>query len=37
MERTRAEFGALLAAAGLCLRKIVPTACPLSIIEATAA
>ncbi len=36
-ERTRAEFRALLADAGLRLTKIVPTACPLSIIEATAA
>ncbi len=37
MERTREEFRALLAAAGLRLRRVVPTACPLSIVEAVAA
>ena len=35
-ERTRAEFRALLADAGLRLTKIIPTACPLSIIESVA-
>jgi hypothetical protein len=37
MERTRDEFGALLAGAGLRLRRVVATACPLSIVEAVAA
>ena len=36
-ERTREEFRALFAGAGLRLRRIVPTACPLSILEAVAA
>ena len=37
MERTREEFRALLAGAGLRMRRIIPTACPLSIVEAVAA
>jgi len=37
LERTREEFRDLLARAGLRLRRIVPTACPLSIVEAVAA
>ena len=36
-ERTREGFRALFAGAGLRLRRIVPTACPLSILEAVAA
>lgn len=36
-ERTRDEFRRLLARAGLRLRRVVPTACPLSIVEAAAA
>jgi len=36
-ERTASEFKSLLAAAGLELRRIVPTACPLSIVEGSAA
>ncbi|MFN2479771.1 MAG: methyltransferase, partial [Pseudonocardiaceae bacterium] len=34
MERTEAEFRELLAAAGLRLRKIIPTRSPMNIIEA---
>ena len=37
MERTREEFRALLSGAGLRMRRIIPTACPLSIVEAVAA
>jgi O-methyltransferase domain/Dimerisation domain len=37
MERTREEFRDLLAAAGLRMRRIVATACPLSVVEAVAA
>jgi hypothetical protein len=37
LERTREGFRALFAGAGLRLRRIVPTACPLSILEAVAA
>jgi len=36
-ERTRAQFEALLRRAGLRLNRVVATACPLSIVEATAA
>jgi len=36
-ERTKAEFRNLLARAGLRLRRIVPTASPISIVEASAA
>jgi hypothetical protein len=36
-ERTRDEFGALLARAGLRLRRIVPTASRMKVIEAVAA
>jgi hypothetical protein len=36
-ERTKAEFRDLLARAGLALRRVVPTASPISIVEATAA
>jgi hypothetical protein len=36
-ERSRDEFAQLLARAGLRLQRIVPTACPLSIVEAIAA
>jgi hypothetical protein len=36
-ERTKAEFRELLARAGLQLRRVVPTASPISIVEATAA
>jgi len=36
-ERRAAEFKKLCAAAGLGLRRIVPTACPLSIVEGSAA
>jgi hypothetical protein len=32
-ERTKEEFAALFAAAGLKLVRIVPTKCPLSIVE----
>ena len=32
-ERTKEEFSALFAAAGLKLTKVVPTKCPLSIVE----
>ncbi|MFL6210165.1 MAG: methyltransferase [Pyrinomonadaceae bacterium] len=37
IERTAAEYGALLAAAGLRLTRIIPTASPYSIIEAVKA
>ncbi len=33
-ERTEAEFGALLSAAGLAITRIVPTTSPVSVIEA---
>lgn len=36
-ERTREEFRALFARAGLRLRRVVPTACPLSVLEAVRA
>ena len=36
-ERTKAEFRDLLARAGLTLRRVVPTASPISVLEATAA
>lgn len=36
-ERTREQFRDLLARAGLRLKRIVPTACPLSIVEAVRA
>ena len=36
-ERTREQFRELLAGAGLRLKRIVPTACPLSVIEAVRA
>jgi O-methyltransferase/methyltransferase family protein len=36
-ERTRKEFAALLADAGLKLKRVVPTRCPLSIVEGVAA
>ena len=36
-ERTAAEFKNLFAAAGLKLKAIIPTACPLSIVEGRAA
>ena len=36
-ERTKAEFRDLLGRAGLQLRRVVPTASPISIVEATAA
>jgi hypothetical protein len=36
-ERTREEFRDLLARAGLALRRVLPTACPLGIVEATRA
>jgi hypothetical protein len=36
-ERTRGEFGALLAGAGLRLRRIVPTASRVKVLEAVAA
>ena len=36
-ERTREEFRALFARAGLRLARVVPTACPLSILEAVRA
>jgi hypothetical protein len=35
-ERTRREFEQLLARAGLKVRRIIPTACPLSIVEGVA-
>ena len=34
-ERTEAEYAALLAKAGLTLRRVVPTASPVSVVEAT--
>ena len=36
-ERTKAEFRDLFARAGLTLRRVVPTASPISVLEATAA
>jgi len=36
-ERTKVEFRDLLARAGLALRRVVPTASPISVLEATAA
>jgi len=36
-ERTREEFRTLFAAAGLRLKRVVPTACPLSVLEGVAA
>jgi hypothetical protein len=36
MERTREEFRALFARAGLRLRRVIPTAAPLSLLEAVA-
>lgn len=36
-ERTAAEFRALFARAGLKVRRAIPTSCPLSIVDATAA
>ena len=36
-ERTRTEFRDLFARAGLALRRVVPTASPISVLEATAA
>ena len=33
-ERTRDEFAQLFARAGLSLQRAVPTACPLSVLEA---
>ena len=36
-ERTRSEFAQLFARAGLKVRKIIPTASPLSIVESVAA
>jgi hypothetical protein len=36
-ERTKAEFRELFARAGLTLRRVVPTASPISVLEATAA
>jgi hypothetical protein len=36
-ERTKAEYGDLFARAGLRLRRVVPTASPMSVLEATAA
>jgi hypothetical protein len=36
-ERTKAEFAALFAGAGLKLKRVVPTKCPLSIVEAVCA
>jgi hypothetical protein len=35
-ERTQAEYGALLEQAGYELKRIIPTATPLHVIEATA-
>ncbi len=37
MERTREEFRALFRQAGLRLRRVVPTACPLFVLEAVVA
>jgi hypothetical protein len=36
-ERSRDEFRDLFARAGLRLKRVVPTACPLSILEAVQA
>jgi len=36
-ERTKKEFAAMFTAAGLKLKRIVPTQCPLSIVEGTRA
>ena len=36
-ERTEAEYGALLAKAGFKLSRVVPTASPVSVVEATPA
>jgi hypothetical protein len=36
-ERTKKEFGAMFAEAGLKLTRIIQTKCPLSIIEAVRA
>jgi orsellinic acid C2-O-methyltransferase len=36
-ERTGGEFGALLAAAGLRLERVVPTRAPVSLVEAAPA
>ena len=36
-ERTKTEFRDLFARAGLALRRVVPTASPISVLEATAA
>jgi hypothetical protein len=36
-ERTEAEFGALFAASGLRLNRVVPTARPVCVIEAVPA
>jgi hypothetical protein len=36
-ERTRTEFAQLFARAGLKLKRVIPTACPLSIVEAVSA
>jgi hypothetical protein len=33
-ERTRDEFAQLFARAGLSWQRVVPTACPLSVLEA---
>jgi hypothetical protein len=35
-ERTEAEFRELFASAGLRLTRVVPTACPLSVVEGVA-
>ena len=37
VERTEAEYAALLAAAGFRLERVVPTLCPQSVLEATPA
>jgi len=36
-ERTEAEFRALLASAGFALTRMIPTSCPISIIDAAPA
>jgi hypothetical protein len=36
-ERTEKEFGEIFAEAGLKLRRVIPTKCPLSIVEAVRA
>lgn len=36
-ERTKEEFGRLLTRSGLRLKRVIPTACPLSIVEAVRA